>query len=84
MKNANEMRNITNEVIEARKAALIDKFNKYIDEEIEPKVESAAKSGYRLCKLTTRCDIDYDYVVKALTNLGYEIEYNQHFIIVHW
>ena len=84
MKNANEMRNITNEVIEARKAALIDKYNKYIDEEIAPNVEGSAKGGYRVVKLTTRCDIDYDYVVKALTNLGYEVEYNQHFIIIHW
>ena len=84
MKNANEMRNITNEVFEARKIALIEKFNKYIDEEIEPNVEDAANKGLRVCKLTTRCDINYDYVVETLTNLGYEVAYNQHFISIYW
>lgn len=84
MKNAMEMRTITNNEIAKQEQAKIDKYNKYINEEIAPLVENLAYEGKSVCKLTTRGDIDYSYVKDALTGLGYEVSSDQHYITVKW
>jgi hypothetical protein len=84
MMNAMEMRTITNNEIAKQEQAKIDKYNKYINEEIAPMVENLAYKGKSVCKLTIRGDIDYSYVKDALTGLGYEVSSDQHYIIVKW
>lgn len=75
MKNAKEIREITNKVLEERNALAIKKMNDYIDEVIAPKIEEKAKQGLEVLTV----DVDVTRVVglselaKVLVTNGYEV-----------
>ena len=75
MKNAKEIREITNEVLEEKNAKKVAKVKNYIEEIVVPQIYQSAYDGKEM--LTLCVDIQqaniYE-VMKILTNNGYEVK----------
>ena len=88
MKNAKEIRDITNKVLEERKASQIKIMNDYIEEVIAPKVEEKALQGESM--LTIEVDvtrvIGISELAKTLSNNGYSITFGVKYpmLKIHW
>ena len=88
MKNAQEVRKITNKVLEERQASQIKMMNDYIEEVIAPQVEEMALQG----KSTLTVDVDVTKIIdlnalaKTLDNNGYFVTFGRKYpmIKIYW
>jgi hypothetical protein len=73
MRNANEMREITNKFYEAEKERLEKKLNQFVNDELEPFIMKAASNGLDRCAKSVPSDLT-DAVAQLLIDNGYEVK----------
>lgn len=73
--NAKELRALVNEINAKFEISKEENARKYVEESVLPRLEREARLG--LCKYQIVIPYQYDtsYVIKALKELGFEIEY---------
>ena len=86
MKNANEMREITNEVLAQRAEAREAKNQAYVEEEVAPLLEAMANKGYSSAEISISAFIDAERVKEILVENGYTIGGSKTYgcIVVKW
>lgn len=84
MMNANEMRAITDNVIEERLAATNAKTERFIEQIVAPQVEKRAQSGYGNAGVEIEVGINSAYLKQILNDLGYGVHIHQRYMSITW
>ena len=88
MKNAKEIREITNKVLEEKNAQKIEMMNNYIDKVIAPQIEEKAMQGKEMLTINvdlTKVDSIHELAKKLVAN-GYEIGFGAKYpmLKIYW
>lgn len=73
MRNANEMREITNKFYEKEKERLERRLNEFVNDDLEPWIMKAASDGHDRCTKTIPSDLT-EAVAQLLIDNGYEVK----------
>lgn len=84
MKNINEIIAMTIAANEKKRDKIAAKTKKFLENTVAPALEEAASEGSTDIVLQVDADLDIDYIMEHLTNLGFDPKRKGRIIRVSW
>jgi hypothetical protein len=89
MLTAEQAKELTAQAQEKQQKLLEEKMNQYLEERVYPRIRQVANLGQNSTAVNTPDTPTRDYVIKALSKLGYEVDKdpsprNLYWVNIHW